>query len=193
VESAAAVFLQHKNSADQLKQVVQSIVLSAAFHSTYGEKVKRPFEAAAGILRITAAEFAPTDEFGWNYDDIGQPLFSHAAPNGYSDMRDAWTGTTSLLQRWQLCNALIEGWVEGASIDLISQMPGSVRTPNAIADYWIDRILGRPMHPLENRAEIVDFIAQGRNPDFDLPADMIAERTPRMVALILMSPDFQYR
>ena len=116
---------QHKDSADQLRQVVRSIVLSEAFRNTYGEKVKRPFDAAASMLRITAADFTPTDEFGWNYDDIGQPLFAHAAPNGYSDFKEAWTGTTSLLQRWQLCNALIEGWVDGTAINLLNQMPGT--------------------------------------------------------------------
>ncbi len=193
VDAAAAVFLAHTGSSDQLKRVVREIILSTAFRTTFGEKVKRPFEAAAGALRITNADFTPSDEFGWNSDDMGQQLFAHAAPNGYSDFKQDWTGTTSLLQRWQLINALIEDWIDGSLINLMGQMPSGIRTPNAIADFWINRILGRSMHPPENRQEIVDFIAQGRNPDFDLPDEMRTERTPRMVALILMSPDFQYR
>lgn len=193
VAAAAAVFISHVDSPDQLKRVVREIILSDAFRTTFGDKIKRPFECAASILRITNADFIPSNEFSWNSDDMGQPLFSYGAPNGYSDEKEDWTGTTSLLQRWQLTNALLEGWIEGSVIDLVSQMPSSVRTPNAIADFWINRILGRPMHPAENRQEIVEFIAQGRNPDFDLPDDMRIERTPRMVALILMSPDFQYR
>jgi len=193
VDAAAAVFMAHQDSSDQLKRVVREIILSEAFRTTYGEKIKRPFEIAVTMLRITKADFTPSDVFGWYYDDLGQPLFSHPAPNGYPDLKEDWTGTTSMLQRWQLCNALIEGWAYGTSINLLSQMPVSTRTPTAIADFWIDRILGRAMHPAENRQEIIDFIAQGSDADIDLPDDLIAERLPRMVALILMSPDFQYR
>ena len=72
-------------------------------------------------------------------------------------------------------------------------MPGSIATPNAIVNFWIDRLLGRPMDPATNRDEVVSFLAQGRNPDFNLPADQIAERLPHTAALILMSPDFQWR
>ena len=56
-----------------------------------------------------------------------------------------------------------------------------------------ERVLGRPMHTAEARSELVDFVAQGRNPAFDLTPALIAERLPRMVALLLMSPDFQWR
>ena len=47
------------------------------------------------------------------------------------------------------------------------------------------------IHPAER--ELVDFIAQGRTPAFDLTPALVAERLPRMVALLLMSPDFQWR
>ena len=178
---------------DQLKQVVETILRSDAFRNTWGEKVKRPFEVAMGMLRATDADFAPSDEFGWNYDRMGQGLFERPSPDGYPDTKDAWSSTTSMLQRWRLCNSMIEGWIEGTNIDLASQTPGNRTTPNDITDYWINRILGRDMHPAENRDEIVEFLAQGRNPDYDLTQEQIDERTPRAVALLLMSPDFQLR
>jgi uncharacterized protein (DUF1800 family) len=193
VDEAAAVFLAQKNAPDQLKQVVRTILLSDAFANTWGQKVKRSFEAVMGALRATAANFTPSDDFGWNYENGGQPLFSHAAPNGYADLKEAWTSTMSFLQRWRMANYLIEGWLDGTTIDLVSQMPANIRTPNAVADFWIARLLGRPMHPPENRTPIVEFIAQGRNPDFDLPQDLLVDRLPRMVELILMAPDFQLR
>jgi hypothetical protein len=49
------------------------------------------------------------------------------------------------------------------------------------------------MHPVENRTSIVEFLALGSNPDADLSPAQIADRVPRMVALILMGPDFQWR
>jgi hypothetical protein len=47
--------------------------------------------------------------------------------------------------------------------------------------------------PSNERQPIVDFMASGRNPDFDLPADQIEERLRQMVALIFLSPSFQWR
>jgi uncharacterized protein (DUF1800 family) len=193
VEQAAQIFYDQRAAPDQLKQVVRAILLSPDFQNTWGEKVKRPFEAMMSVLRASGAEFAPSDSFGWYFDGIGQPLFSRTPPDGYPDVKDAWIGTTSILQRWRLCNFMIEDWVEGVSIDSLSQTPAHIRTPNEIADYWIDRLLGRAMHPAENREQIVGFLAQGRNPDFDLPVDLYEERLPRAVALIMMTPDFHLR
>lgn len=105
--------------------------------------------------------------------------------------------TTSMLHRWRLVNWLIEKGINGTQtdvvVDVVAQTPANVKTPNALADFWIERVLGRPMHTAEARSELVDFVAQGRNPAFDLTPALIAERLPRMVALLLMSPDFQWR
>lgn len=193
VDTAAAVFQANSSAPDQLKQVVRTILLSSEFRGAWGQKMKRPFEAAAAILRALDAEFVPTNDFDWTFEQMGQPLFGHIPPNGYPDEKEDWSGTTSMLHRWRLANYAVEGWIDGTTVDSLSQMPNTIKTPNAIADYWIDRLLGRAMHPAENRAEIVEFIAQGRNPDFALPDDDIAECLPRLAALLTMTPDFQLR
>jgi uncharacterized protein (DUF1800 family) len=193
VNEAAQVFHANVDKDDQLKRVVRTILKSEAFRNTWGQKVKRPFEAAVSMLRITNADFVFSNEFGYNYDDMGQPLFSHAAPDGYSDIKEDWVGTVSMLERWNLFNRLIEIWIDDIYMNLVSMTPSQYRTPVEIADHWISHILGRSMHPAENRQAIIDFMAQGRNPDYDLPDDLRNERIPRMVALILMSPDFQIK
>ena len=104
-----------------------------------------------------------------------------------------------MLQRWRFINWITE-WKyggEGANKDVkriryLEQMPASKKTPNQIADFWIDRILGRSMPDVE-RQQVVDFMAHGRNPDYELPADQIEDRLRYMVALIFMSPSFQWR
>jgi len=193
VDAAAAVFVAQRNASDQLKQVVRTIVLSNEFKTTWAEKVKRPFEWIASFLRATNADFNFSNDFYWNFEGLGQPLFEHRPPDGYPDLKEKWVGTSTLLQTWRLINFCIEGWIDGTTIDTVSQMPGTIVTPNAIVDYWIDRVLGRPLHPIENRLPLVEFVAQGRNPDFDLRPDQIAERLPRMVAMIFMLPDFGWR
>lgn len=193
IDQAAQTFLDNHDAPDQLRRVLRTILLSDEFQATWGEKIKRPFEAAVGMLRATQAEFSPSNEFFWDLERMSQLLFNRFSPDGYPDRKSAWSSTNSMLQRWREANRMIEGWVDGVTIDVFAQTPANVRSPNALADYWINRILGRSMHPAENRAEIVEFLAQGRNPDFDLPQEEFTTRLPRMVAILLMSPDFQLR
>lgn len=191
VQEAAAVFTDNWRAADQLQRVVRAILLSPEFRTTWGEKMKRPFEVAVSALRAVRADFAPGDNFFWWYNNNGQPLFQWPPPNGYPDTRDAWSGSVPMLQRWRLCNWMMEGQ-EGIAINVNRQTSSSLRTPNQLATFWTRRILGRDMAP-NDYGQIVDFMAQGRNPDQALPSDQIEERLRYMVGLILLSPDFQWR
>jgi uncharacterized protein (DUF1800 family) len=193
VDAAAAAFTAQKDAPDQLKRVLRVILLSDAFKNTWGEKIKRPFEAAVSILRAINAEFAPSNDFDWNYENMGQPLFERRPPDGYPDVKAAWTNTSSMLKRWQLCLSLIEGWVDNTSVDINSQMPTGINTANAIVDYWVDRLLGRPPSSAAQRSRIVDFMRGPYSADFALSSSFIADRLRRMVALLMMAPDFQYR
>jgi len=47
--------------------------------------------------------------------------------------------------------------------------------------------------PSSERGPVVEFMAGGRNVDFDLPDDQIEERLRSMIGLIFMSPSFQWR
>ena len=131
------------------------------------------------------------------YGGAGQDLFGWRAPNGYPDFKEDWQTTSSLLYRWRTINWLvtITDDADNYRLDVLSQTPGNVLTPNELANFWIDRILGRPMSSFD-RQEIVDFMAQGHNPDYDLPLatdEDVQDRLRSMVALIMMSPDFQWR
>ena len=80
-------------------------------------------------------------------------------------------------------------------LDATAQTPPGVRSANDLADFWIDRVFGRPLDAAV-RQEIVDFMAQGHNPDFDLPLDGdedTRERLQSMLGLLFLSPDFLWR
>ncbi|MBP8108413.1 MAG: DUF1800 domain-containing protein [Caldilineaceae bacterium] len=192
VEVAAALFTAQVDAPDQLKQVVRAIVLSDEFRSTWGEKIKRPLEYAVSLLRATQAEVMPNDPLIWAYDEMGQGLFNWRAPNGYPDSRAEWSGTMPMLQRWRFNNSLLEGWIEGSTVDILAQTPAAIRTPNALVDFWSTRILGRALAPAD-RAEIAEFLALGRNVDYDLTQEQIDDRLRHAVGLILMSPEFMWR
>jgi len=192
VDAAAAMFTAQKNAPDQLRQVMRVILLSDAFQQTWGAKVKRPFETVISALRAVDATFSMDDEFFWFFGQMGQSLFSHTTPDGYPDVKEDWITTHGLIGRWRMVGAITNNLLTSVSVDLLAQTPAESRTPNALADFWSKRILGRDLSS-EHRQTVVDFIAQGRNPGFTLSQEQIAERLPSMVQLILMSPEFQLR
>ena len=105
-----------------------------------------------------------------------------------------------MLQRWRLCNWLMDSWKVGGDgadkdnlrIDCRGQMPATLTTPNTIVDFWVQRILGRAL-PAEERQPLLDFIGGGVGPDDVLSSTQINERLRLLVGLIFMAPSFQWR
>lgn len=197
VQAAADVFMANLDAPDQLRQVTRTILLSPEFSSTWGEKIKRPFEYVVSLFRAAEADFTPENYFFGTYEPLGQPMFAWGPPNGFPDDKATWSSTMPMLQRWRACNSFIE-WRyggEGPNKDnyrLPFVNPAGIRTPYALVDYWSERLIGLRL-PDSERLPIVDFMAGGRNPTFDLPETDITERLRYMIGLIFMVPSFQWR
>ncbi|MEM7482696.1 MAG: DUF1800 domain-containing protein [Acidobacteriota bacterium] len=202
VDAAAAVFAAQISAPDQLAQVIRTIVLSPEFLQTWGDKVKRPFEIAVGAFRATTGDIPflrgddATNWFYWEYYQTGQPLFGWHPPNGYPDFKSAWNTTAPRVMSWRLANMLIQvNDGENEYFEFLSQMPPDVRSAEAIVTFWTERMLGRPTPPSEH-TKLVEFMAQGHNPSFDLPLDTdegTQIRLRALIALILQSPSFLWR
>ena len=74
----------------------------------------------ASMLRATASEFVPNDDFFWTYGLMGQKLFEWTPPNGYPDVHDIWTGTNVMVYRWNIAYHLVAGNVDSTTIDILS-------------------------------------------------------------------------
>jgi uncharacterized protein (DUF1800 family) len=200
VIAAADVFYQQRNAANQLQQVVRTILLSNEFRSTWGQKIKRPFEFVVSMLRALNADYAWSDSFRWRYDGMGQPMFAWRPPNGYPDLKENWSSTMPMLQRWRMVNYLMNWWTYGGDgankddlrINCLKQTPANITTADALVNHWMYRVLNRAMPEVE-RGPIVDFMASGHNATGNLPPEDIEERLPHMVSMLLMSPSFQWR
>lgn len=201
VNAAAETFLAHSASPDQLKRVYETILLSEEFSQTWGMKTKRPLEVIFSMLRAVQAEFTRLPEsIPWISALMGQPLFERKTPDGYPDTMLAWTNTMTTLYRWNFAVALTENWLDDGDesqaslrVDIPAQTPSSLRTPADLADYWIMRLLGRPL-PAETRQAIIDFIARGEyKADESLPDEDFDYWLNGMVQLILMTPQFAMR
>ncbi|MEM7113901.1 MAG: DUF1800 domain-containing protein [Chloroflexota bacterium] len=202
VESAAALFQAQWQASDQLKQVVRHILRSDAFQTTWGMKMKRPFELAASALRAAEAEFAfdlvesNTSSLISQYDKIGQPLYAWHPPNGYPDVAAAWRSSTSFVMRWRYAAWATEKVDANGNhhLPINAQHPANLDTPNQIADYWIDRLLSRTIGSTE-RQKIIDFLAQDGDPNspIDITSNKGLKHIRTLAILIMNSPDFQWK
>jgi uncharacterized protein (DUF1800 family) len=199
VESAAATFMEHRNSPDQLKRVVEVILLAPEFRQTWGQKIKRPFEAAVSMMRALDTDFTRLPGgIPWLCSMMGQPLFERRSPDGYPDLKEAWANSMSLLYRWNLAMGIAENWMDDEDqrrvikTDILGQTPANLRTAESLADYWIQRLLNRPMAEADRQAAI-SVMAQEYGPQEQLPEDHIEYVLSGMVEVILMSPEFQWK
>lgn len=201
VEEAAAVFRAQKDAADQLSQVVRAILLSPEFRSTWGRKSKRPFELVVSCFRAVEAEISlvmghtPSDFFLSLYNQAGHPIFQWQTPDGFPDTHEKWTGSNALVGCWRVVNWLndAKNWWDKSYVpfDPFAAMPPTVRTATAIADFWIQRVLHRPLATAA-RQDVIEFMARGRDPEmwfanFDDP--LVRERVWGLIAILMMSPE----
>lgn len=199
VEAAAATFLEHRDSPDQLKRVVETILLSPEFRQAWGQKIKRPFEAAVSILRALRSDFTSVPGgIPWLCSMMGQPLFERRSPDGYPDTKEAWANSMSLLFRWNFAVGISENWMDDEDqqrfikTDIFGQTPPELRTAEVLADFWIQRLLHRPMAEAD-RQGVIAVMAQEYGPQEQLTDDHLRYVLPGMVEVILMSPDFQWK
>lgn len=203
VQEAAAVFSANIYAPDQLKRVVQSILLSQAFRNTWGLKAKRPFETLCSALRASGLDYTIRMDDRFSNEVVyyaritGHPIFRWQTPDGFPDTREDWLSSSSLIMSWRAMNRFSESTHDGGArvLDVIGETPDGVRSANQLADYWIERILGRPMSQA-GREEIASFMGSGTNPDLPLVLDGESDASGRLravVALITMSPEFLRR
>ena len=199
VQAAAAAFTEFRDAPDQLKRVMDTILLSDEFKQTWGQKIKRPFEASISMIRALNSDFtrAPSG-IAWMTGMMGQPIFERRSPDGYPDVKEAWANSMSILYRWNFAVSITENWMDeedqGRSIktDVYNQTPSEIRSAEGLADFWINRLLGRPLSD-ENRNAVIAVMAQEYGAQDQLPDDHVQYVLPGMIEVLLMSPDFQWK
>jgi uncharacterized protein (DUF1800 family) len=206
IEAAVAEWMAHRDSSDQIKRVVRVILNSNAFRSTWGQKVKRPFDFLISYIRATGAVLPLVDTTAsdgdrwnglfWNLGNTGHRLYEWPTPTGYPDLASYWLSTNGMLRRWNLPYLLTVSWSEiGAQLDLLAQTDTS-RTCTQIVDDWIDKLYGYAVSA-NTRTTLINFLAQGGNVDA-APVRLSGESTLKeriecMVHLMAMAPEFQLR
>jgi len=172
VQATAKVFTAHAKDKDQLKRVVQFILLSEEFANSWGQKFKRPFEYVAGLLRMGEAGFSASEDFLRNFERTGQKLWGWRTPDGAPDSHEKWASPNTLIERWRLTNQIV--------CEQFGAFP--LKAGPDIFTTWEKRIFNRPISG-KTREQVLAFLTDHPN-----------ENQTRMgVALLFMSPENQWR
>ncbi len=194
VEQAAELWLKLKEAPDQIKQVLEFILMHKNFKAALGTKIKRPPELIFSYIRALGVEFKPNEQLFWMMQQMGYRYFSWPTPTGHPDTAEYWVNSNMLLSRWNMMSTLLDNWHQLLEIDPINELPKEVRSSRQIADYFINRFFGSAEIP-ETRRRMIQLLAAGGigdDPPFGEERD-VAYRLQQMIALLGMSPEFQYR
>ena len=220
VQQAANLFQDQWQAANQLEQVYRMLLNSNEFLTTWGDKAKRPTEIIIAALRGSGADF--TFEFASSADDAstfgyltdisraGQAPFDYEPPTGFPEDRAIWQGTGPLVMAWRAVTRMLRDTDASfgdqfANVAAITNQSGITLTPNAIVDFWVQRILGQSFQlDSAKRAVMLEFLrvhGQAAGPDAPLgvnTADTLVnsayQRVIRGVVLqLVLLPDVMVR
>lgn len=216
VERVAQVFLRSNGN---LRSTYEALFIDPVFFSPefYGTKSKSPFEFVASSLRATGGQLTEVRRWpgriplhaveagamlGRGGDrlanlrqktallhlvDMGQPLYSWAAPTGFPENSTHWIGAGALVARLNFALALAGGQVADARVAMRPLLrDASIDDPAAVVGTMAGSLLVGSLSPATRRI----LLEQGA------PAaatDHTVVAPPRILALLLGSPEFQRR
>jgi uncharacterized protein (DUF1800 family) len=200
IDAAVATWLQHRESPDQIKRVMRTILLSAEIMAGLAVKIRRPYEKIIAFARVTNSRIRPSRILSTAFAGTRDSLFLWASPDGWPDENAYWLSSGGLMTQWNTCLTVM---ANGAlSVNLRNE---SLRTDSvaALLDDWISRMVGYEISSsgyaaLRQMASqstgISSFLASG-TPGAPVPASAQTQENElrRLVALIATAPEFAYR
>ncbi len=194
IASTAAKFIQYKNDSDQIKKVLDHLLKSTEFKDSRMVKFKRPVDWMISTMRALNYPYPNHDSFYWDFNNQGQRFFEWSPPNGPPDFWFRWATSNGMLQRWNYVLHLSAGWWDDNGFDysVTGIMPGTLQTAREIVQFWLDRIIQRPVSEATMEG-LMQYMSDGRNYDLDLPAAQISDRLKDLAGLICLTPEFQRR
>jgi uncharacterized protein (DUF1800 family) len=199
INKAVKTWIKHQESPQQIQKVLQTILLSEEFTASLGSKVKNPFELLCSMIRTLELDFMPNLNLQWMLQQMGYHLFSWATPTGHPDQADYWLNSSMMLKRWNsMPSILFDDWHKMTVFDVDALIPESVKSSKEIVQFFIAKILGNSNEfTLEQQQQLIRILLVENKTEDEPPLTYNKEdrayRFAHVVALILMSPQFQYR
>lgn len=193
MQSTADLFHAQRDAPDQIRQVIEHIVTSEAFAESTSAKFKRPADWVASAMRVLLIDYTTDDAFRWLFDGMGQPTFMWRPPDGAPATAGHWQSSSGMLYRWNWVGRITKGSYvsRGLEVHLHEFISEQHATARAITDWVIQNVLGRGVSSTTYEA-MLNYIADGRSWDLELPADQREQKVKYAAALLTMSPEFMH-
>ena len=178
VDEAVAAW---RRSSGDVREVLRAIFHGPDFWAPDNgrAKVKTPLEFVVSAARAVSAEPDTSPRLAQVVARLGEPLYLHVAPDGYSEREAAWVNSGALLDRMNAAVALATGKLPGVTVVLDSIV--GVGDADQVIGEVNEKILGGTMS--ENTKQVLGRELAGIS-------DPIQARA-LAVGLALGGPEFQ--
>jgi uncharacterized protein (DUF1800 family) len=160
---------------------------------TYRAKIKTPFEMTVSAVRALGAETNGNPQFHRWLAQMGEGLFLAKPPTGYPDTSEHWVNTGALLNRMNFSLALSANRIPGTRVDLGTLAPSQpVTAQTQLVDHYLKVLLHGEVSP-QTRATIDQQLSEAQVAlrDGQNNRREAAQRSAKLIGLILGSPEFQ--
>ncbi len=135
-----------------------------------------------GSERLSSAKHK---SLNWHIHEMGQPLFAHAAPNGYPEVSRQWVSPGALIDRLNFAMALTDGDVTGIRTEPAALVTGAdADQPSAVLETLTQSLLHGDVTPATRKTLENNGLPQEGQGTVSVA---------KLTALILGSPEFQRR
>ncbi len=194
IDRAKAAWMTHLTAPDQIGQVLRAILLDGTEIGQSPSKLRRPYERVIALLRTTNTEVNAYNGAFDAVSTLGDGLFAWPTPEGRPDHDAHWYSTAAHLETWDLMLHVLSH--ASFRTTLTKQTPKDITTsPEALVDYWVDRLVGYRLRPEGMQALIDDINGPiGLTAAFASGGIMNMESAlRRFMAIIAASPEFAMR
>ncbi|MCB1587025.1 MAG: DUF1800 domain-containing protein [Xanthomonadales bacterium] len=192
IDAVADTFYLNRYAPNQLDLVYRTLFLSAEFKdvNNFNTKIKRPFEAMVGALRVCNSDFVPRpNESDTNtivtfyLQRAGQRNYYWPSPDGYPEEKEFWSGGTVLVYLMRFYDWMLDRNYDNPDhivpvMDVTlnaSEQELPSHTPNNLTTFWMNRIIG--YEPVggwlgtDLHTKLRDFMRQNPSDPQQWPAD----------------------
>ena len=163
-----------------LRPLLRTLLTSRAFYGaqSVGAQIKSPVQLVLGTIRLAGLEMPPGDGVMGTLRQMGQVPFAPPNVRGWPGGR-MWINTSTLFVRVNAAARLLDGKLPRTdAAKLIDDAP--TRDPVAVVDYWVDRLVQRPVAAEKKKTLLAAAGTAAREQD-----------VRAMVQLIVAMPEYQ--
>ncbi len=200
IDAGVKTWLDNRDSPQQIKEVLRTILLSDEIMQGPVTKVRRPYEKVIAFARTTHSKVLPTRLMSTAFITTRDAVFLWGTPDGWPDDSEYWLSTNGLLTQWNLALTAISN---GALSVVLRNESIQTNSVSALLDDWIGRMIGYQISAagyaaLRTMAASSTGITAYLTPVSATTPATVSTQTQenelrRLVALISTAPEFAYR